>query len=1095
MAKKDVSFNIKLNVDGKDIVATATTDVKNMRNAWDDARKASRKFGEGMFFLNQISTGIQSIVQSLSVLTGAYDKQIEAETQLKNAMEQRMGATDAEINSIKQLCAAQQQLGVIGDEVQLAGAKELAMHLDNKRSIEMLLPAMNDLLVHQNGLNVSSENAASLGARLGKVLEGQTNLLTRMGFSMTAAQEAAIKYGDESAKVAAIAEVIEARVGGMNEQLAQTDAGKAKQASNAFGDMQEKVGAALSPIRTFLEKLGQFGMAAMGIAQLSKTLKGLWLMIKAATLSSGFFVKALNWIKTGSYAAAAAENTVTVATNGLKVAIRSLLISTGIGMLVVALTSLVDALFNTSDAADGVTDSLDSVNDAERELESVTSSTFGSMMSKYEELKNQWKSLKDKMSKTQFIKDHASDWEYLGLQVNSVADADAIFTKNTDAVVEAFRRRAEAAGHAAKLTKLYEEHMSLVDEITRERSGRRLDALTSVKPRKGTYVKAGEKTTYGLVEGIHYNFEPGFGERLTNEGASLIEERERALALERAGRKSMKEISLETALMRNEAQIKSEEAIVKSMAKGNTPLVVTPTTPTTSTRTGGRTASAGRTTPTKSSTPTKEELKLIANPLNEKDFENNISYWQNKLKPGMNPAEYENITKKITEVRKAYSEWLKVQIGTPSTLADYDELIQLAEQAKQTANNKEEIKALDKELETYNRLRNELLNSGIADMTDEETDTFEKLDARISYHNEQLSQADEEGRIYHQNEINRLTDLRNEWQRTLDGLKKPAGIEQLNTMDELNNAISYYQQIQARQSADEAAATQRVINQLEEKNKKLQRGIDLINETKDVNEMLSSSDSKSLVKSMGIDELTRKLTELNKVLADPEATDLQKEMAQNLIGQYSQWRKELVMSFDTLTEGWDAVKGFGSSIEELSSAFDENKNAWQTFTSIVDGIIGVIQAVSSVIQIVKILTAATTAANAVENASTKALTTSYLELAAAKIFASNASLNVFGIGKSVAEVATMMSTVMSTKAAALATGGIVSGPTLAYVGEYAGARNNPEVIAPLNKLRSMLKGPGTMDVEFRLKGKDLVGSVANTTRLSSRAGRRSNIAI
>jgi hypothetical protein len=37
-----------------------------------------------------------------------------------------------------------------------------------------------------------------------------------------------------------------------------------------------------------------------------------------------------------------------------------------------------------------------------------------------------------------------------------------------------------------------------------------------------------------------------------------------------------------------------------------------------------------------------------------------------------------------------------------------------------------------------------------------------------------------------------------------------------------------------------------------------------------------------------------------------------------------------------------------------------------------------------------------------------------------------------------------------------ADGGIVSGPTMGLVGEYAGARNNPEVIAPLNKLKSML---------------------------------------
>jgi hypothetical protein len=42
------------------------------------------------------------------------------------------------------------------------------------------------------------------------------------------------------------------------------------------------------------------------------------------------------------------------------------------------------------------------------------------------------------------------------------------------------------------------------------------------------------------------------------------------------------------------------------------------------------------------------------------------------------------------------------------------------------------------------------------------------------------------------------------------------------------------------------------------------------------------------------------------------------------------------------------------------------------------------------------------------------------------------------------------------QATAFAEGGIVSGPTLGLVGEYPGASSNPEVIAPLDKLKNML---------------------------------------
>ena len=53
-----------------------------------------------------------------------------------------------------------------------------------------------------------------------------------------------------------------------------------------------------------------------------------------------------------------------------------------------------------------------------------------------------------------------------------------------------------------------------------------------------------------------------------------------------------------------------------------------------------------------------------------------------------------------------------------------------------------------------------------------------------------------------------------------------------------------------------------------------------------------------------------------------------------------------------------------------------------------------------------------------------------------------------------------------------ANGGIVSGPTMGLMGEYPGAQNNPEVVAPLDKLKDMIGGGG--NGEFVLRGNDLV---------------------
>jgi hypothetical protein len=62
------------------------------------------------------------------------------------------------------------------------------------------------------------------------------------------------------------------------------------------------------------------------------------------------------------------------------------------------------------------------------------------------------------------------------------------------------------------------------------------------------------------------------------------------------------------------------------------------------------------------------------------------------------------------------------------------------------------------------------------------------------------------------------------------------------------------------------------------------------------------------------------------------------------------------------------------------------------------------------------------------------------------------------------------------KVPAMAEGGIVSGNTLVQVGEYAGAASNPEVIAPLDKLRSMLGNStngGAVEVHGVIRGRDI----------------------
>jgi len=99
---------------------------------------------------------------------------------------------------------------------------------------------------------------------------------------------------------------------------------------------------------------------------------------------------------------------------------------------------------------------------------------------------------------------------------------------------------------------------------------------------------------------------------------------------------------------------------------------------------------------------------------------------------------------------------------------------------------------------------------------------------------------------------------------------------------------------------------------------------------------------------------------------------------------------------------------------------------------------------------------------------------------------------VLAVAAGVALVATA-SLVRNTEiggAKAFADGGIVSGPTLGLVGEYPGASSNPEVIAPLDKLKGMLMpmsgGNFPMSMETRFDGRDLYLAVKKYERDSKR---------
>lgn len=176
--------------------------------------------------------------------------QMESEIKIAITMRNATNATMEQIQAVKNLASEYQQIGVIGDEVQLAGMQELATYVSEVESVKKLMPVLNDMVAQQYGYDATGGAAVSLATMIGKVMTGSTTALMRFGYDFTDEQANIIKYGTEAERVATVTEVIEASVANMNEALASTPTGRMKQLSNNFSDMKEALGGLTTNICT-----------------------------------------------------------------------------------------------------------------------------------------------------------------------------------------------------------------------------------------------------------------------------------------------------------------------------------------------------------------------------------------------------------------------------------------------------------------------------------------------------------------------------------------------------------------------------------------------------------------------------------------------------------------------------------------------------------------------------------------------------------------------------------------------------------------------------------------------------------------------------
>jgi hypothetical protein len=391
MASKEIKFNLRLAIDGKEHWVSAATTAKQLQGVIAGAKNETEKFQKEVFNLNQafsllgnVKDAFSDLNTALAPLAGSYQNVEVANQRLKTVMEERMKASSADIAAVQATIKAQTQLGILGGSVQKAGAQQVATFLTQRDALVTLIPAINDLVAQQKGLAATEQDAQNIGNLFGKVMQGQTSALKRVGITFTEAQERVLKMGTEQERAAMLAEVVTNNVGHMNAALGDTAAGAMKQFQNKLAGIKVKMGEianqvqpALSMATSFVVLASSARSAILAIGGFVKAMGGFKLAIFMAEqmriayiglrASINLCTAAVRVSRAQNISLAASFRTVAVASTTAKMAVRGFMASTVIGVAIAALGFAIEKLINYFDSStEAIEDNTDALKENRR---------------------------------------------------------------------------------------------------------------------------------------------------------------------------------------------------------------------------------------------------------------------------------------------------------------------------------------------------------------------------------------------------------------------------------------------------------------------------------------------------------------------------------------------------------------------------------------------------------------------------------------------------------------------------------------------------------------------------------------------------------
>lgn len=323
-----------------------------------------------------------------------------------------------------------------------------------QKEIQNVLVTMERL---GQGSSATAIHLRELGASIVDMV-GDARQELRLMSSDTANFDAAIEGFNLIASTASIATGAMALFGDENQNVAQAIA----KVQGAMGILQgvQEVSNMLNKDSILMLQLKSKWQAIKEAATIKDTVSTTANNVAEATSninSKGAAVaKGIDTAATIIHSSATVKSTIATQAWNVAKAIGKALLGDFTGLLIVGAGALATYAIATS----GSSDETEKLNTSTKKVSDTFATTYASSlaqtMTKYQKLRNEYINLKTEHQRVEWIKANKTEFENLGLSITNVSSAENVFVNNTNRIIDALDKRAQAAAWAAVAQEKYE---------------------------------------------------------------------------------------------------------------------------------------------------------------------------------------------------------------------------------------------------------------------------------------------------------------------------------------------------------------------------------------------------------------------------------------------------------------------------------------------------------------------------------------------------------------------------------------------------------------------------------------------------------------